>query len=147
MVESDEADSCDSDTEPDGKTRPEAAIKRQQVATKQKRMMGNNSSGKSTADADEEDEELPRKIVDVLVLGLPFELTEDQLRNHFETFGKVVHCEVCLSIFKDEIVMSFFYNFFPYITFNHWLLGENTKRFNWKSRLWFCPNGRFGIAR
>ena len=96
MVESDDADSCDSDAE-QGKSRHETTAKRQQgVSSKQKRMMGSssNNGGKSLADAEQE-EELPNKMVDLLVLGLPFELTEEELKSHFEKFGKVVHCEVC----------------------------------------------------
>ena len=57
MVESDDADSCDSDTE-QGKSRHETTAKRQQgVSSKQKRMMGSSSNigGKSLADAEQEE--------------------------------------------------------------------------------------------
>jgi len=93
MVESDDPDSCDSDAEPVGKLRAET-MKRQQGATKQKRIMGR----KDTTEKDEEEEEveLPTRMVDLLVQGLPFELTESDLQKYFETFGKVVHCEVCI---------------------------------------------------
>ena len=97
MVESDTADSCDSDAEAIGKSYTENAQKRQQGASKQKRMMGNIGNGgkdRQQQEAAEEEEELPNKITDLLVLGLPFELTDDELKAYFEAFGKVVHCEV-----------------------------------------------------
>ena len=39
-------------------------------------------------------EEEPR-CVDLIVLGLPYKLTEDELKEYFEQFGKVVLSEVC----------------------------------------------------
>lgn len=39
-------------------------------------------------------EEEPR-CVDLVVLGLPYKLTEDELKEYFEEFGKVVLSEVC----------------------------------------------------
>lgn len=102
MIESDDADSCDSDVEADnsGKYRStDNAIKRQQGTTsKQKRMMGVNSSHKGI-EVEAEEDEASNKIVDLLVLSLPFELTEGELKSYFEQFGQVVHCEVCLRYF------------------------------------------------
>lgn len=99
MIESDDADSCgDSDAEQNGgnaKNRTENTIKRQQGTTsKQKRMMGGSDNNDKKMEAEEDVELMPNKIVDLLVLSLPFELTEDELKTHFEQFGKVVHCEV-----------------------------------------------------
>jgi RNA recognition motif-containing protein len=110
MVESDTADSCDSDAEAIGKSYTENAQKRQQGASKQKRMMGNIGNGgkdRQQQEAAEEEEELPNKITDLLVLGLPFELTDDELKAYFEAFGKVVHCEVCLihSLYMIPVAM------------------------------------------
>lgn len=106
MVESDDDSmySCDSDADQlggkrSGKYEAGGAAKRQQGASKQKRMMGKELGAHPQQqhpppDASSE-EELPNKIVDLLVMGLPFELNEEELRVHFESFGKVVHCEVC----------------------------------------------------
>uniref|UniRef100_A0A7E5A1F6 RRM domain-containing protein n=1 Tax=Panagrellus redivivus TaxID=6233 RepID=A0A7E5A1F6_PANRE len=44
----------------------------------------------ATAD-DKDDSEHP---TDLIVLGIPFKLTESNLREYFETFGKVVLCEI-----------------------------------------------------
>uniref|UniRef100_A0A183CNS9 RRM domain-containing protein n=2 Tax=Globodera pallida TaxID=36090 RepID=A0A183CNS9_GLOPA len=105
MVESDDeslCNSCDSDAiDPmDGRkgVTNEAtrnAAKRQQGASKQKRMMGKELVGQSADGTNEQQEgDTSNRIVDLLIMGLPFELTEDQLRVHFESFGKVVHCEI-----------------------------------------------------
>jgi hypothetical protein len=123
MVESDDGDSHDSDSDrpPGEKLRNNnssgceiSTIKRQIGVSKQKRMMGsvngiiasggggnNNFIDNVVSEyVDEMCEEeqnnsvLPNRMVDLLVLGLPFELTDEELKKHFETFGKVVHCEV-----------------------------------------------------
>ncbi|CAK5122679.1 unnamed protein product [Meloidogyne enterolobii] len=121
MVESDDGDSHDSDSDrpPGEKLRNKSSggggetVKRQIGVSKQKRMMGSVDNGSSGGGGlinkydnypveyvDEMCEEeqnvlnFPNRMVDLLVLGLPFELTEEELKKHFETFGKVVHCEV-----------------------------------------------------
>ncbi|KAL3119964.1 hypothetical protein niasHT_007092 [Heterodera trifolii] len=110
MVESDDesvCNSCDSDAIDAMDRRSGAkneamrsgATKRQQGATKQKRMMGKEApvgtpSAEGTAQREREEEDTTGRIVDLLVMGLPFELSEEQLRAHFESFGKVVHCEI-----------------------------------------------------
>jgi RNA recognition motif-containing protein len=35
------------------------------------------------------------RCVDLIVLGLPYKLTTDELKEYFEQFGKVVLSEVC----------------------------------------------------
>lgn len=56
-----------------------------QVTAKQKRM-----------DTKELEEETELRCSDLIVLGLPFKLTEDELREHFEQYGKVKDASECL---------------------------------------------------
>lgn len=50
-----------------------------------------------------------QKCVDLIVLGIPWKSTEEEVKRYFEKYGKLVMCEVIETLSVNEWLYNFLY--------------------------------------